>query len=663
MVNWVPGVQPKSVNAWSFVNAASQTSSSTVLSSHLGPTFDLRRGAPIQVTWSNLIPAMGAGSSLLSLPPINPTPSNQVCGSVVEESPIGVVVHLHGARVQAGGDGFPLSPLSFVGNPYGFPTSLTYSYPNSQRAAMLWFHDHSMDNTGKNVYAGLVGVYFLRDRFDDQLLNLIGGRTHELPLILQDAVLNASGTGVDYTAATATDPAIYTDSIRAEALGNVNLINGFPAQYAKFSLDKSVWRFRVLGGSNARTYALAVCDPVALQKGSGRVWYSDCLRLIGSDSGLISRSVPLAADDVLLVAPGQRRDVLMDLSRVPDSVPQLQIVNLNLQYLLDATPTNPEAIFTDFDNSVVVPESVDYSPLDQVLYGALKLFPVASVAQINIAQQVSLRASGGIDAVGIDALLQSAASDDDFDWDGAQFVPRAGAVFGPNRLVLAMSDIEGFQDTDGPVVNGTLQQGFGNGMAGWSDVQLLELIDDANDPAPDNGAWQLPFFVDLATNRNPSPISVPEDGSQTSYTIARRSFFQQRTNPDIVVSKKYPPIHEPAITPKAGTYERWYVANIGNSQPLTDADGDPDMHPFHIHLVSFVVLRRWQLDGSGFAAVPPTDLNLDRIARQDTVMIPSGQLVELLVYYPSGFSGDYVYHCHLLEHEDKCMMSSFRVAP
>jgi len=31
------------------------------------------------------------------------------------------------------------------------------------------------------------------------------------------------------------------------------------------------------------------------------------------------------------------------------------------------------------------------------------------------------------------------------------------------------------------------------------------------------------------------------------------------------------------------------------------------------------------------------------------------------VHYPTGFTGDYAYHCHILEHEDKCMMSSFRV--
>lgn len=58
---------------------------------------------------------------------------------------------------------------------------------------------------------------------------------------------------------------------------------------------------------------------------------------------------------------------------------------------------------------------------------------------------------------------------------------------------------------------------------------------------------------------------------------------------------------------------------------------------------------------------PCTANGSDGIARQDTVTIPSNQIFELLVHFPPGYSGDYVYHCHLLEHEDTCMMSHFHV--
>jgi FtsP/CotA-like multicopper oxidase with cupredoxin domain len=101
---------------------------------------------------------------------------------------------------------------------------------------------------------------------------------------------------------------------------------------------------------------------------------------------------------------------------------------------------------------------------------------------------------------------------------------------------------------------------------------------------------------------------------------------------------------------------------MGNIQPQVANGNLPDMHPFHIHLVSFVVSRRWDLDAQGvFAPAPLQAGDIDPVARQDTVLIPSNQMVELLVYVPPGYTGKFAYHCHLLEHEDMCMMSHFEV--
>ena len=101
--------------------------------------------------------------------------------------PVGVVTHLHGAVVQGaqmsggtitdpGSDGWPLFPVGFLGNPYNFPSSQQYTYPNDQRAVMLWFHDHAMDNTSIQVHAGLAGLYFIRDESDDDIFNMIGSQ-------------------------------------------------------------------------------------------------------------------------------------------------------------------------------------------------------------------------------------------------------------------------------------------------------------------------------------------------------------------------------------------------------------------------------------------------------------------------------------------------------
>jgi len=630
-VEWVPGRTAEFDNAWVYVPEAA--GSAKVLPNHLGPTFNVRRNSACTVTWQNDIPGDAQQPGTLALPPINVRVSPAICGNVQTQSAVGLVTHLHGARVAAGSDGWPLSPIGYLGNPYGFPVSQQYTYPNAQRSTMLWYHDHALDRTGRHVHAGLAGVYFIRDSADDAVLSLLGGAAQEVPCVLQDRILTAQGSRIDYAAGMPdVDPLE-----RPEFLGSQIFMNGHPTP--SVVVDRLQQRLRILNGSNARTYALALCDPDAVLAKRGQVWHSQCLRLIGADGGLISKSVALEALDVLVIAPGQRRDVLLDISAIAGSVARLCLVNLSLEYFLDMDSKTPEAIFTTQEDSVLAATSLEYTAADQRIYEALGN-PLAQLMQMGLA--VANAPNPSANAAAIDQILVAAATEDDFVWDGTQLGPRPDAAWGPNRLVLLMSNTEDL-DTDETV----------NGIGAWGDVQIFEMVADGND-------WTLPFDVDLSSASNPAP---GEPAATKNYGLARRSFFAQERNPDVTVAKAYPPLHAPTIKAKAGTYERWYVANIGNSQPLNGAE-PPDMHPFHIHLVNFVVTRRWALDDAkpgNFVPLPSSDLNLDRIARQDTVMVPSNQMVELLVHFPAGFGGDYVYHCHLLEHEDMCMMSHFHV--
>jgi hypothetical protein len=68
----------------------------------------------------------------------------------------------------------------------------TYHYPNDQAATQLWYHDHTLGATRINNYAGLQGVYLLRDRVEDNL-NLPDG-PFEIPLIIQDKFFNPDGS-------------------------------------------------------------------------------------------------------------------------------------------------------------------------------------------------------------------------------------------------------------------------------------------------------------------------------------------------------------------------------------------------------------------------------------------------------------------------------------
>ncbi len=95
------------------------------------------------------------------------------------------------------------------------------------------------------------------------------------------------------------------------------------------------------------------------------------------------------------------------------------------------------------------------------------------------------------------------------------------------------------------------------------------------------------------------------------------------------------------VTAELGSTERWVVENT---------DGNP--HNFHIHDVQFEIAS---VDG----ARPPAHLR----GWKDTVFMPPRRKVELLAHFVDYADADtpYMFHCHLLRHEDQGMMGQFVV--
>lgn len=91
---------------------------------------------------------------------------------------------------------------------------------------------------------------------------------------------------------------------------------------------------------------------------------------------------------------------------------------------------------------------------------------------------------------------------------------------------------------------------------------------------------------------------------------------------------------------RLGAQEIWEVTAAGMMMP----------HPFHIHGVHFEVLSR-----GGQSPV------VEDQGRRDTVIVD--ERVELLVHFtqPAGEQAPFMYHCHILEHEDMGMMGQFTV--
>jgi FtsP/CotA-like multicopper oxidase with cupredoxin domain len=90
---------------------------------------------------------------------------------------------------------------------------------------------------------------------------------------------------------------------------------------------------------------------------------------------------------------------------------------------------------------------------------------------------------------------------------------------------------------------------------------------------------------------------------------------------------------------EAGATEIWSIKNMS-----------PMAHPFHAHAIQYQILDR-----NGIAATG-ADLGW-----KDTFLVQPGETVRIIGRFEPVNTGDYMYHCHILEHEDAGMMGYFRV--
>lgn len=229
---------------------------------------------------------------------------------VRNELPVPTVVHLHGGRTPAASDGYPtdlILPADGAEKWAGrHTTSATagarsYHYPLQQRAATLWYHDHTMDFTGPNVYRGLAGFFLIGDASEDNLPLPRGDR--DLPLLVCDRSFNADGS-FRYPAV-AEDQSIpgVQDAYMGGVLGDTVLVNGSP--WPRHEVDAARYRLRLLNASNARRFEFALDPPPP----SGSPFVQ-----IAGDGGLLV--APVGRDSVTL-ASAERAEVLVDFAAYP----------------------------------------------------------------------------------------------------------------------------------------------------------------------------------------------------------------------------------------------------------------------------------------------------------------------------------------------------------
>jgi FtsP/CotA-like multicopper oxidase with cupredoxin domain len=531
-----------------------------------GPTIEAERGRPVRVEWINelegtlpVVDTLAPTEAGADGVPVQCVPGLSGGAPNADAAPLEgfAVVHLHGGLTAAPYDGWAENIFA-----PGQPAVSDYSM--DQRAALLWYHDHVMGVTRFTVYAGLAGLWIVRDEHE-RALDLPEGPPFEVPLLLQDR-----NFGEDPQGRLTGELVHKTDPGTMEAFAPFTTVNG--KVWPLLNVQPSTYRLRVINGSNARTFRLVLV-------GDGQPEL-DRITQIGTDHGLLRAPVAVPSDGLLL-ASAERADLLIDFS---DLKPGSELTLLN-------TATVP------FDGAP---------------------FPAGRAEQ----------------AANLDGLLPYPN------------VMRFRVVSGPSRPRSVPRQLA---DDFAPLT--------AHDLAGAA-RRTIALVEQ-----------ELEGATNMLTMRELAPTADGDSTEPLITVVARGADGADRT---IGRFRTVACHFEDTVTffPMLGQYEVWQFINLTG-----------DTHPMHIHLDPFQVLARHPVtvdvpeggitDTQTAATVRhgrgPNDelehaLDANELGLKDAVRVNPNEIIELAVRFET-YSGRYMYHCHILEHEDRDMMRPFVIMP
>lgn len=539
--------------------------------------------------------------------------------------PVPMIAHLHGAHVGEESDGYPEAwflpaandiPANYAsrGKKYAqiagaedVAGQAVFQYPNDQRSATLWFHDHSLGMTRLNVYAGPAGFYLLRGGPSDKVINakngkaavlpgpapalgdLPGTKYFEIPIVIQDRSFNDDGRlfypdnraffeGLEKSQLqipfipdfTLNDErSDVSPSWNPEFFGNTMVVNG--KTWPSLTVEQRQYRLRFLNGSDSRFLILKLAVDNTPTDGSindgnytpiaGQFWQ------IGSDGGYLPAPVQL---DELLLGPAERADVIVNFKNLP----------LGSVYLVNVGPDEP--------------------------FGGGSPCPPGQNPEDN------------------EGCGDFAASDPEI----------TGQV-----MLLNVVAAKG-KDPSTPVAN--LQLPARTPLGDANSVRKLSLNEDESGTVfvevDGNGDFVLDENGNLVAVSSDHPNAAP-----FGPTSARLGTLESG------MPMPMDWMMEITENPALNSTEVWEIYNF-----------TMDAHPIHIHQVQFEVIDRQALevDGEGMTTSIPTGSprspELWETGTKDTVIVYPGELARVKAKFD--LPGLYVWHCHILSHEDNEMM-------
>jgi hypothetical protein len=158
-------------------------------------------------------------------------------------------------------------------------------------------------------------------------------------------------------------------------------------------------------------------------------------------------------------------------------------------------------------------------------------------------------------------------------------------------------------------------------------------------------------------------LTLNEDFDQLGRLIQREgTFTSQSLNSQNLPTWALPYLDPPTETPTVGATEVWEIYNLTG-----------DTHPIHFHLVNVQIIQRSPFTGTpdgGVTLGTPRGPDANEVGWKETVRMNPGEVTTVIakfdlpkVPFPihpstrdSIHGNEYVWHCHILEHEEHDMM-------
>jgi spore coat protein A len=621
-----PGVQPHT-RVWGYVAGAACPA--TARDTYTGPVIVNVRGTPTPITFVNELGSTATTGLLAYKNSVDQTvhwadPAHNLCetldvppepGSICSQNYSGsipAVPHLHGGEVPPEIDGGPDSWFTSDGLLHGHAyysfagaggNETIYRYPNVQEAAPIWFHDHTLGATRLNVYAGLAGGYLIVDP-NLQLPANLPGPAETVPLVLQDRMFDTNGQlyfpGNDANGVFTPNPD--HPYWVPEFLGDTIVVNG--KAWPFLNVQPKRYRFLFLNGSNARTYELFLPAP---------------MYVIGSDGGYLDSPARVSR---LLIMPGERYEVLIDFAGFAGS-------DLVLRNSARAPYPSGEA---PRGNTVgrILQFRVSSGPVADTSSDPATGAPLRTGAQkiVRLADPVAGAVGSGVT---VDKTRQLTLNE----------VIASGST-AINPVTGEVTEYEG-----GPLevlVNNTAYTGeFARPYADFTPITVGGQTAFYSE-LPEEGSTEVWEVVNMTADAHPIHLHLVQ------FQLVNRQAFKTRSYDEAYAAAFPTGVYRPEFGPPLD----YRAAN--NPLSAGKDGGNPDVTPYLLGPV-----RPPEPRESGWKdtfMVPPGMVTRFIVRWAPTELPTSAALPEL--HYPFDPNGEsqhgYVWHCHIIDHEDNEMM-------